>query len=272
MFLELDRLFRREVDRLLRGEVYRLLRREVHRLLRGLQEWLFPVPAGCPFCGRAAPGDSPAPPEPLCPDCRARAAFPPGLPLCPLCSRPLDGSWALCPDCAAGTPLAGVAAVGLYRPPLDRAIVRFKYAGRRYLAEPLGLLLAAAVRRRWPDPPFAAVVPVPLHPGRRRRRGFNQAEDLARVLGRELGLPLETRWLARVRSGAPQARLGRAGRQGNAEAAFVAEGVPPGAHLLLVDDVLTTGATARAAASALRAAGAGQVSVAVVAVSPRPVW
>lgn len=244
---------------------------------RGLQDLFFPVCRGCGLCGgvvdspAAVPGAAAGQPG-LCRACLTACPFPRGLPLCSNCSRPLDGPWVVCPDCAAGSNLSGVAAVGLYQPPLSRGIVRLKYYGQRQLATGLGALLEAAVVQRWPGLPFAAVVPVPLHPRRLRERGYNQSELLARALCLNHSLPLCTDWLERIQQSAAQAKLDRIRRQQNAEAAFAARGVPAGAHLLLVDDVLTTGATARAAAGALLAAGAGRVSVAVLAVSPRLVW
>ncbi|BDG61747.1 ComF family protein [Caldinitratiruptor microaerophilus] len=267
--------------------------RVLRLLWAGLAGLLWPAASACTLCGGplAAPeaGESlsatalaslahgvfldPLDPDPICPSCLARMALPDGVPLCPVCSRPVDGPWALCPDCAAGgTGFAEVAALGLYRPPLDRAVVLLKYHGRPGLAAPLGRALAARVAARWPGARFAAVVPVPLHPARRRQRGYNQAEEVAAALARTLRVPLRPGWLRRPVATPSQAHSSRQARAQNLRDAFAARAVPAGARVLLVDDVLTTGGTAGACARALRAAGAARVDVAVLAVSPRPVW
>ena len=119
----------------------------------------------------------------------------------------------------------------------------------------------------WTHP--ATLLPIPLHPRRLRQRGYDQALELARPLARTLGLPLLDSVLHRVRDTAPQSRLDAAQRQGNLKDAFRIESrhaVP--AHVVLVDDVMTTGATLQAAAAALRAAGVARVDAWVCARVP----
>jgi predicted amidophosphoribosyltransferase len=118
----------------------------------------------------------------------------------------------------------------------------------------------------WPE--FSAVVPVPLHQSKLKERGFDQALLLARAVGSELGLPVQP-VLQRVRSTPSQTKLGAEMRWQNVAGAFLAlPGERVGGNLLLVDDLLTTGATAHNAALPLLAAGAGAVYLAVVAVAP----
>src|SRR5690606_29209375 len=114
-----------------------------------------------------------------------------------------------------------------------------------------------------------AVVPVPLHCARLRRRGYDQALELARPLAHALALPLQPRLLQRVRATAPQSELSAAARRRNLRDAFVvaADAAPP-AHVVLVDDVMTTGATLHAAARALRHAGVARVDAWVCARVP----
>jgi ComF family protein len=149
------------------------------------------------------------------------------------------------------------AAAGLN--PLAVAVQRLKYGGRRPIAEALGVLLA----ERYPFADDALLVPVPLHRRRLRARGFNQALLLAQALGRRRGLPVAIRGLRRVRDTRAQPGLAAIERRRNLAGAFaVAKDVTlAGRHVVLIDDVLTTGATANACAGVLRAAGAARVDV-----------
>ncbi len=163
---------------------------------------------------------------------------------------------------------------GLYRGTMRSLLHLLKYEGVEPVARPLGALMAAQVAGLPSVPRAMTVVPVPLYKSKRRQRGFNQAELLARALaraGRQHGLTLrmETGLLVRRRSTESQAGLSPAGRRRNLQAAFA---VPDGRKkrlagqdVLLVDDIYTTGATARAASSALKRAGAREVWVATAA-------
>jgi ComF family protein len=148
--------------------------------------------------------------------------------------------------------------------PLREAIHTLKYARRRRMARPLGALLAAHLRAR--PLPAAALLPVPLHPTRLAERGFNQAAELARALARDGARPLLERGLERVRATSQQAQLNAAQRRENTRGAFVwRAAAPPPERVLLVDDVLTTGATLSACAAALRQAGAREIYAAALA-------
>jgi ComF family protein len=148
-----------------------------------------------------------------------------------------------------------------------RALVqRLKYDGYRPLAKPLGRFLAEAADQL-SEQRFDVVIPVPLHRKRERQRGFNQAELLAAELARLRKAPLGARDCMRVRDTPPQTGLRAAERRKNVAGAFDvprAERVK-GKRVLLVDDVLTTGATASACAQALRQAGASGVWVVTLA-------
>ncbi len=193
---------------------------------------------------------------PRCPGCRAR-----GVLLCACCLercralRSADGAPA---RGRRGSPLLQTA-TGLYEydAPLREAIHLYKYRRRRAMSGPLGDLLVEAL------PDIAcdcdAVVPVPLHPSRLRERGFNQSTLLAAAAGTALGLPVDER-LLRVRATPHQVGSGSRQREANVHDAFgwhAPEAAPRVA--LLVDDVLTTGATLRACARALHAAGTREV-------------
>jgi len=150
----------------------------------------------------------------------------------------------------------------VYGGPMAEAVRRLKYGRRTELASPLGALLAARAIELAGE--VDAVVPVPLHATRLRRRGFNQAALLARPVARALAVPLVTSELRRLRDTPPQAGLDAAGRLKNVRGAFVALRAPA-ARVLLVDDVRTTGATLAECAEALTIAGAERVLTLVLA-------
>ena len=176
---------------------------------------------------------------------------------------PLDseGRCALCRSGARGFDAAYC--FGAYEGALRDLIHLFKYAKVQSLARPLTDLLAAALPL---DERFDAIAPTPLHWRRRWRRGFNQADLLARNLARRTALPV-LRALRRVRSTATQAGLSNSARRRNVDKAFqVRPGAPiEGKRILLIDDVMTTGSTASACALALKRAGAARVALLTVA-------
>ncbi len=222
-------------------------------------------PPFCAVCARTV-----EPPDYLCGNCaenapRIRAPF------CCKCSQPFAGEITgsfTCANCA-DRDLHFEAAVSIYR---SRAVVRelihsFKYNRQLHLRHQLGRWLAEALE----DPRLAGrridcLVPVPLHPARRRERGFNQAEVLARVLQRQSGLPLRD-LLQRSRYTTTQTQFDRSERMENLRGAFrLRRGSNvQGLRMLLVDDVLTTGSTLSECASVLREAGALSVHAATVA-------
>jgi ComF family protein len=189
-------------------------------------------------------------------------------PLCARCGDVLDWRWTepLCARCRRHPPEFTMArSAGRYDGPLRRLVHAFKYEGRRALAAPLGALMRRAGMDLLVD--ADAVVPVPLHPLRALQRGFNQADDLAR----QLGLPV-LRALRRTRHGPPQAELPASRRQANVREAFAPRGllfVPrarlPPLTVVLIDDVMTTGATANACASVLIGGGVRLVRVLTMA-------
>src|SRR5690606_6443743 len=154
----------------------------------------------------------------------------------------------------------------VYGDPVDRLLPRFKF--HRDLAA--GRALAEAMAERFaPLPRPDALVAVPLHRARLRQRGYDQALELAKPLSRALGIPLPRDVLQRMRTTAPQSRLDATARRRNLRGAFVvAPGMPLPAHVALVDDVMTTGATLHAAAKALRRAGVARVDAWVCARVP----
>jgi ComF family protein len=169
-----------------------------------------------------------------------------------------------CGACVAAPPAFDWArAAGVYAGPLRDAVQRFKFGRRPALARPLAALVLEQCAAAVPD--GAVLVPVPLARERERERGFNQAALLAERLAAGLRAPLRTRWLARTRATPPQTALNATERRVNVRGAFVASTSAAGIDIVLIDDVLTTGATAAECARALRAAGARSVGVLIVA-------
>jgi len=145
----------------------------------------------------------------------------------------------------------------IFQSPLREAVHQLKYRRVRRIAGPLGALMAEHLIAQ----PAAvdAVLAIPLHSARLAERGFNQAEALAREIANLLDLPLLATGLTRIRATEQQAKLDSRARADNMRGAFAWHGAPPPRRLLLVDDVLTTGATMGACAIVLRDAGAEAV-------------
>lgn len=227
------------------------------RLLLPLLELLFP--SRCLLCrARQDEGEAGG----FCAACLADLPDPAAC--CRTCGRLLPER-GVCPACR-GYRLAfsGACAAGPYRGKMKRVIHRYKYEAQPQLALPLGRLLARQVRR-CPWPAFSAVVPIPLHRQRLAERGFDQSLLLAEAVAGDFGVPLLPA-LQRTRDTVSQTRLAAAERWGNVREAFaVVPGVVLNGNILLVDDLLTTGATAHYAAEALLSGGAGAVYLAVAA-------
>ena len=181
-----------------------------------------------------------------------------------MCALPLP-SGSLCGDCLEHPPAYdSVAAAYCYAFPVDALVRALKYNGDLTLAPLLGRRLACEAKA-----PVDAIVPMPLAAARLRERGFNQAHELARHIGRTLGLPVLGSACRRVTDTAPQAALPWAERARNVRAAFVCDIDLSGKRIAVVDDVMTTGATLNEVAGNLKRAGAAYVSGWVVARTPR---
>ena len=205
-----------------------------------------PQSADIPF--RTAPGSADDP-------------LPPALPAC------ADGPGPLCGACRRRVPGFDYArAAARYDGVVREALHAFKFRGQRALAVPLGALLVEATRAGLPRG-ATLLVPVPLHPRRERERGFNQAALLARRVGRAWGCAVREDVLVRTVATRSQTELDAAARRANVRDAFRARrpALVEGRHVVLVDDVLTTGATLSECARCLRAAGAASVGALTVA-------
>ena len=196
----------------------------------------------------------------LCPSCVA------GLPRltaerCPVCALPTPGA-NICGACLKQAPhFDATLAVFRYEFPVDSLIQSLKYAHRLASADFLGRALVQIATPLSPD----LILPVPLSPARLAERGFNQAMEIARPLAQALGVPLEIRHIHRRRDTAPQASLPWKERTKNIRHAFECDIDLTGKTILVVDDVMTTGATLDELARTLKAHGASRVENRVLA-------
>lgn len=186
---------------------------------------------------------------------------------CPRCAAPLRGRRCRrCPNARGKSPVSESVVFGPFEGVLRQAVHALKFGGDPGLGKALGRLMARAVRRRLEPRNADVVIPVPLHFSRLVERGYNQSAVLARQIAKTTGKPLVLDALVRTRGAAEQSGSTRAQRKENVRNAFLArEARVAGKTVLLVDDVLTTGATARECAYALQRAGAKRVYVAALA-------
>ncbi len=252
-------------------------------------------PRRCPVCGRIVPFSSSSsfelPPfcgsgkegflqRPLiCPGCIAKLSWV-TAPVCKRCGKEIVSDTAeYCFDCSRHkrTFDRGMAIIN-YNETASRSLSQIKYNNRReyldFYGEAMFRILSPAVHRLHPD----VMVPVPVHPSRLKKRGFNQAEELAKRLSAHFSsqapdfpdfpeIPTDTSLLFRSKKTLPQKNLDPSQRLKNLEQAFFARPLPPQIKkILLIDDIYTTGSTAEACARALKKAGAEKVYFAVVAI------
>ena len=225
-----------------------------------LSRWLLPL--RCLLCGaRGAHGVD------LCADCSAE--LPRNQSCCARCALPLPTPAALCGQCQRRPPPWSAAwAPFRYGWPLDRLESRFKFGGDLAAGRVLSSLWQ---RESCPVPLPQQLLSVPLHGSRLRQRGYNQALELARPLARHLRLPLCIDALQRTRPTGAQTELDAVGRRRNVRGAFaLREGVTLPAHVALLDDVMTTGATLAECTRMLRRAGVLRVDVWALARAPSP--
>ncbi|MGF7141937.1 ComF family protein [Anaerotaenia torta] len=229
-------------------------------MLQTLLDYLYPV--RCPVCDEIVLPKG----QRICKECREKLVYI-REPRCKGCSKPIEyEEQEYCSDCRRKTfHYDGGYAVWVYNEAMRTSVAGFKYRGRKeyavfYIRE-LVRLYGERIRKLSPD----AIVPVPLHRSKYRERGYNQAEVLARGIGRELQLPVYSRLLVRDRKTLPQKKLSDKERRRNLTEAFRVGGHPSGKspsvpeRILLVDDIYTTGSTVDACSRILKAHGAKEV-------------
>lgn len=228
------------------------------------------LPAHCLLCG----GRSDLPRD-LCHACASDLAQ--NRVACARCALPLAAPAAWCGECLKNEPAFDAAfAPYLYEHPLDLLLTRLKFghslAAGRVLAELWIAALQAALADSTVSALPNAIVPVPLHTARLRERGYNQALELAKPLAREFHIELVPRLLRRTRITAAQANLDAIARRKNLRGAFEVDAdllsAKMPAHVVLLDDVMTTGTTLRECARTLKRAGVARVDVWALARAP----
>ncbi len=228
-------------------------RKKAGRILEGLLDLVFP--ARCPVCDRPAPFS-----ELICPECKKKLRYV-GQPRCLKCGKHIaDDRQEYCKGCRIiahkyekGRGLFAYQSAA-------RSMYRFKYAGRqeyaRFYAQEIVEHLGRTIRGWRPD----ALVPVPVHYTRKRERGYNQAEVLAREIGRRMDFPVDTRLLKRVKKTLPQKMLSDADRQNNLKRAFkIGRNDVKLKRVIIIDDIYTTGSTIDACAETLKNAGVEKI-------------
>lgn len=220
-------------------------------------------PSRCPVCdGLLGTGV-----QNMCPGCRKRVKYLSG-PLCCKCGKKLSECEAeYCGDCSRGSHLF-TAGRALYEyEDIAPALYRFKYGGRReyaqFFARELARQLGAYICSLQPD----GLVPVPMYRGKQRRRGYNQAELLARALGRELDIPVYTDLVVRNRNTRPLKELNSEERRNNLKKAFnLAQNSVKLKTIILIDDIYTTGSTMDQVSAVLLSGGSQRIYYIVLAI------
>ncbi|HUS24483.1 MAG TPA: ComF family protein [Candidatus Binatia bacterium] len=217
------------------------------------------LPPRCRFCDQATPRLA------MCEGCIA--GLPWNRPACPRCAQP-QAHDAPCARCLRAPPPFDCAwAAFRLELPVHQEIHRLKYGAQFLSARTLGELMARELLRR-PEALPQRLLPVPLHSPRLRRRGYNQAVEIARVLAQRTGVVVDVDSVERWRPTAHQTGQSRAQRRRNLKGAFRAHADLSGLRLALIDDVITTGATAGELARVCCAAGAARVEVWAAARTP----
>jgi competence protein ComFC len=215
-------------------------------------------PSQCPICGASSDNHKH---NPICHKCWISIERYEG-PRCSICGLPTPSQYTgTCSECLkSGPPFSKILYYGVYEGALREAVHLLKFNGIKRLARPLSeLLLTLPVKK------CAAIIPVPLHPGKLKKREFNQTALLGLQLSRALKIPLLLDSLKKVRETRLQTEVSGKERHTNLTRAYAVSGDISGKRLLLVDDVITTGATVRECAATLKRAGASDIEVIALA-------
>jgi ComF family protein len=222
------------------------------------------LPPACLLCGQLLPPGFD--PREFCAGCQA--TMPPlGRSHCSCCSQPFPASSSqhLCAICLQRPPAFSIVhAAFSYEERVKDAIHQLKYRNQVNLAQPLGKLLGKTLEVAEVSFKPDCIIPVPLHPGRLKKRGYNQALEISRPLARKMQVPIDTTLLQRTLKTPPQQGLTAAERRSNLRNAFIVTTTTSARNILLVDDVMTTGETVRECSRVLMKNNIAEVQVAVI--------
>jgi len=212
------------------------------------------MPIHCRLCGIASYDHA------LCKDCISD--LPKIGPACPRCAHPTPNS-RLCGRCLAHPPEYHFStSIYNYQDPIDRLIVDYKFNDKLYLSNFFAQCMFERLKnKQLPE----LLIPIPLHPNKLKQRGYNQSFELAKALSKHLNIPTSNEFLERIIDTKPQSSMPFKQRKKNIQHAFKSSIKIPFNHIALIDDVLTTGHTANAAAKTLRLAGASKIEVWTIA-------
>ncbi len=216
-------------------------------------------PEVCPFCGKVSA-------QGICGECRKKTdRLKVREPKCMKCGKPVkDAEQEYCRDCLdARHEYDRGAALWVHKPPVNTSVYQFKFHNRRSFGSFYAKEMAAEYGEALAGWGIDIIIPVPLYPGKYKKRGYNQAAVLARELGKVLDIPVEERLLKRIRETAPQKNLTPRKRRQNLNGAFSVEKrrrvFLKSRSVLLTDDIYTTGSTVDEEAKTLKKAGAEKV-------------
>ena len=233
-----------------------IIRRNGYSLVTTILNSIYP--SICPLCKNLSDSHQHSP---ICTNCWGGIKRYSG-PSCRICAVPLVSVYStVCKECFTGAPLfSKVLNYGLYADALAEAINLMKFSGLRRFANPLGKLLLNLEM-----PECDGIIPVPLSKSALRERGFNQSLLMAKVISKNLRISVHMDMLLKIKDTLPQVGLNAKERRKNLRGAFKASGKINKLRLLLLDDVMTTGATARECSKTLMSAGAKEVIVITLA-------